>query len=46
MFRDKIGEIDFGVWVDKKVSESTQCDGIVRKANAISGYDHVSLHNI
>lgn len=46
MFRFKIGKIDFGVLADKEVSESTQCDMIVRKANAISGYDTVSLDNI
>lgn len=46
MFRYKTDEKNFGVPVDKKVSESTQCNVIVRKANAISNYDDVSLDNI
>ena len=46
MFRYKIDGKGFGVSVDKKVRESTQCNVIVRKANAISNYDDVSLDNI
>lgn len=46
MFGYKTDEKDSGVLVDQKVRESTQCNMIVRKANAISNYDNVRLDNI
>lgn len=41
MLRCKTDVKDFGVLVDKKVSETTWCEKIVRKSNAISDCDNV-----